>query len=124
MARVLVVDDNKQIKDVLTKVLTSVGYDVIEEEDGEQALEIYGGGGIDVVVLDVMTGGTNTLMDFRRDFPDVKMIAIVGSGLCGEVTDLEMALGIGADKAIGKPFKLDDFFDDIKELSTPQGVPT
>ena len=59
-------------------------------------------------------------MDLRRDFPDIKIIAISGGGMCGDVSYLDMALGVGANRAIGKPFVLDDFLESVEELLAPE----
>ncbi len=119
MAHILVIDDEVQIREVLRTVLERVGYVVSEAGDGIQGLRIYAQGGVDLVVTDIIMpqkGGIDTIMDLRRDFPDVKIIAISGGGMCGEVSYLDMAIGVGADRAIGKPFVLDDFLAAVEEL--------
>jgi len=123
MAHILVIDDEVQIRDVLRTVLERVGYQVTEAGDGNEGLQIYAEGGIDLVVTDIIMpekGGIDTIMDLRRDFPDVKVIAISGGGMCGDVSYLDMALGVGADRAIGKPFVLDDFLESVEELLSPK----
>ena len=123
MAHILVIDDEVQIRDVLRTVLERVGYQVTEAGDGNEGLQIYAEGGIDLVVTDIIMpekGGIDTIMDLRRDFPGVKVIAISGGGMCGDVSYLDMALGVGADRAIGKPFVLDDFLESVEELLSPK----
>ena len=123
MAHILVIDDEVQIRDVLRTVLERVGYEVTEAGDGNEGLQIYAEGGIDLVVTDIIMpekGGIDTIMDLRRDFPDVKVIAISGGGMCGDVSYLDMALGVGADRAIGKPFVLDDFLESVEDLLSPK----
>ena len=123
MAHILVVDDEIQIRDVLRTVLERVGYEVTEAGDGVEGLQIYAEGNIDLVVTDIIMpekGGIDTIMDLRRDYPDVKIIAISGGGMCGDVSYLDMALGVGADRAIGKPFVLDDFLESVEELLSPK----
>jgi CheY-like chemotaxis protein len=119
MPHVLVIDDEVQIREVLRTVLERVGYSVSEAADGLQGLRIYADGGIDLVVTDIIMpekGGIDTIMDLRRDFPECKIIAISGGGMCGDVSYLDMAIGVGADRAIGKPFVLDDFLAAVEEL--------
>ena len=123
MAHILVIDDEVQIRDVLRTVLERVGYEVTEAGDGNEGLQIYAEGGIDLVVTDIIMpekGGIDTIMDLRRDFPGVKVITISGGGMCGDVSYLDMALGVGADRAIGKPFVLDDFLESVEELLSPK----
>jgi len=119
MAHILIIDDEVQIREVLRTVLERVGYTVSEAGDGVEGLRVYAKGGIDLVVTDIIMpqkGGIDTIMDLRRDFPEVKIIAISGGGMCGEVSYLDMAIGVGADRAIGKPFVLDDFLAAVEEL--------
>ncbi len=119
MAHILVIDDEVQIREVLRTVLERIGYKVTEAADGVEGLQIYAKGGIDLVVTDIIMpekGGIDTIMDIRRDYPEVKIIAISGGGMCGDVSYLDMALGVGADRAIGKPFVLDDFLESVEEL--------
>ena len=119
MAHILVIDDEVQIRDVLRTVLERVGYEVTEAGDGNEGLQIYAEGNIDLVVTDIIMpekGGIDTIMDLRRDFPEAKIIAISGGGMCGDISYLDMALGVGADRAIGKPFVLDDFLESVEDL--------
>ncbi|MDK1020578.1 MAG: response regulator [Candidatus Hydrogenedentes bacterium] len=123
MAHILVIDDEVQIREVLRTVLERVGYKVTEAGDGIKGLEIYAEGGIDLVVTDIIMpekGGIDTIMDLRRDYPGVKIIAISGGGMCGDISYLDMALGVGADRAIGKPFVLDDFLESVEDLLSPK----
>ena len=120
MPHILVIDDEEQIREVLRTVLERVGYTVSEAGNGIEGLKIYRENDIDVVVTDIIMpekGGIDTIMDLRRDYPGVKIIAISGGGMCGEVSYLDMALGVGADRAIGKPFVLDEFLKAVRELT-------
>ncbi len=119
MPHILVIDDEVQIREVLRTVLERVGYSVSEAGNGLEGLKIYADGGVDLVVTDIIMpekGGIDTIMDLRRDFPNCKIIAISGGGMCGEVSYLDMAIGVGANRAIGKPFVLDDFLAAVEEL--------
>lgn len=119
MAHILVIDDEVQIREVLRTVLERIGYEVTEAGDGVEGLQICAQGGIDLVVTDIIMpekGGIDTIMDIRRDYPELKIIAISGGGMCGDVSYLDMALGVGADRAIGKPFVLDDFLESVEVL--------
>lgn len=125
MPRILVIDDEEQIREVLRTVLERVGYDVAEAENGAQGIDIYANNEFDLVVTDIIMpekGGIDTIMDLRRDYPECKIIAISGGGMCGEVSYLDMAIGVGADRAIGKPFVLDEFLDAVKELTGAQAT--
>ncbi len=120
MARILLIDDEQEIREVLRTVLERVGHDVSEAENGEIGIQTYRDQDIDLVVTDIIMpekGGIDTIMDLRRDYPKVKIIAVSGGGMCGDVSYLDMAIGVGADRAIGKPFVLDEFLAAVEELT-------
>lgn len=131
MARILVIDESVQIRDVLRTVLERVGYEVVEAGDGNEGLAFFisafkNKNPFDVVVTNIIMpekGGIDTIMDLRREFPNCKIIAIAGGGVLeGEtlpeksVSYLDVALGVGADRSIGKPFVLDDFLEAVEDL--------
>jgi len=125
MPHILIVDDEEQIREVLRTVLERVGYTVDEAENGLVAIEFCQSNAVDLVVTDIIMpekGGIDTIMDLRRDFPEVKIIAISGGGMCGDVSYLDMAIGVGADKAIGKPFVLDEFLESVRELTFTEAI--
>jgi CheY-like chemotaxis protein len=120
MPRILIIDDEEQIREVLRTVLERVGYDVEEAANGSEGLRLYADNEFDLVVTDIIMpekGGIDTIMDLRRDYPNCKIIAISGGGMCGEVSYLDMAIGVGADRAIGKPFVLDEFLEAVRDLT-------
>lgn len=81
MARILVVDDNKIVRDLIRGVLERAGYEVREAQDGAEALDLAQQTGFDVLVTDlVMPGprGTELLQRFRSQLPEVKVIAMSG----------------------------------------------
>jgi CheY-like chemotaxis protein len=120
MSRILLIDDEQEIREVLRTVLERVGHEVSEAENGEQGIQLYREEDFDLVVTDIIMpekGGIDTIMDLRRDYPDVKIIAVSGGGMCGDVSYLDMAIGVGADRAIGKPFVLDEFLAAVNELT-------
>jgi CheY-like chemotaxis protein len=127
MPHILIVDDEEQIREVLRTVLERVGYTVEEAENGNIAVDYCQNHDVDLVVTDIIMpekGGIDTIMDLRKDFPGVKIIAISGGGMCGDVSYLDMAIGVGADKAIGKPFVLDEFLESVRELTFTEAIPS
>ena len=102
-ARVLVVDDEPIVRDVLTRYLSKSGYRVESAEDGEAALERFAAEPPDLVLLDLMLPGVDGIEVFTRirvdhDTPVIMLTAR------GEETDRVVGLEIGADDYIPKPF--------------------
>ena len=103
MARVLVVDDDPTVREVVVQYLRVGGHDVVEATDGETALELHRTGRHDLVVLDLMLPGIDGIEVCRRlheqhDVPVIMLTAL------GEETDRVVGLEVGADDYVTKPF--------------------
>ncbi|MEO1338763.1 MAG: response regulator, partial [Myxococcota bacterium] len=69
MRTILVIDDDARIRDLVAEYLSSRGFSVLTAEDGEQGLAKASGGGIDLIVLDVMMPGKDgfeVVRDLRK----------------------------------------------------------
>jgi len=103
MARVLVVDDDLTVREVLASYLRARHHEVVEAGDGEQALRLMRERPADLVVLDLMLPGIDGLEVCRRlrtigDVPVVMLTAL------GSEADRVLGLELGADDYVGKPF--------------------
>lgn len=83
--RVLVVDDEKNIRDLLRMTLTKAGYEVLEAEDGAKAVEILRQDDnplmVDVITCDIRMpkmNGVEAIAFFRKEFPSVPVVVITG----------------------------------------------
>ncbi len=92
--RVLVVDDEPDVRKVIKRILTQAGYDVIEAEDGEKAIEAINEGEnpllLDVIISDIRMpkiNGVEAINYFQQQWPRVPLIVLTG------FPDLEMAIG-------------------------------
>ena len=92
--RVLVVDDEPDIRKVVKMALTKAGYDVIEAEDGEKAIEAIQEGEnpllLDVIICDIRMpkiNGIEAINYFQQQWPRVPIIVLTG------FPDMEMAIG-------------------------------
>ncbi|GAB3784138.1 response regulator transcription factor [Nocardioides ungokensis] len=103
MARVLVVDDDHTVREVVVSYLRAHGHDVLEVGDGEAALVAMRDAPADLVVLDLMLPGIDGLEVCRRlrDGGDVPVIMLTA---LGAETDRVVGLEIGADDYVTKPF--------------------
>ncbi len=117
---VLVVDDESQVRDVMTRVLTGIGYRVLEVENGNAALSLFRERGkeIDLVVLDVVMpsmGGPETFLRLKEMDPAVSVLVVTGFTTNGIAHEL---LENGADGFVEKPLDLKVFTDKVKELTS------
>ena len=90
--RVLVVDDEPDIRKIVRLTLQKAGHDVLEAEDGEKATEIINEGEnrlmLDVIICDIhmpKVSGVEVIAYFRKEYPRVQLIVLTG------VADVEMA---------------------------------
>lgn len=101
--RVLVVDDEAIVRDVLTRYLEKEGFRVDSAADGQEALELAARSRPDVVLLDLMLPKVDGLEVFRRirAHDDVPVVMITAKG---EEVDRLVGLELGADDYVAKPF--------------------
>jgi two-component system, NtrC family, response regulator AtoC len=108
MNKVLIVDDEQNIRLVLAAMLKKEGYDVVSATDGREALQVLEGGKIDVVVSDLKMphlDGMGLLNCITEQYPEVPVIMITAHGTVATAVE---ALKKGALDYITKPFELDD----------------
>jgi DNA-binding response OmpR family regulator len=104
--RVLVVDDDATVRDVVARYLGDAGYRVEVAADGESALEAAAQARPDAVVLDLMLPGTSGLDVCRSLRAGQAPPAIVMLTALGEEDDRIRGLELGADDYVTKPFSL------------------
>ncbi len=103
MQRVLVVDDEPRILEVVQKYLTREGFQVATASDGEAALATFNSHNPDLIVLDLMLPKLDGLEVFRRMRAKTAVPVIMLTAK-GEETDRIVGLELGADDYITKPF--------------------
>src|SRR5438093_11766200 len=101
--RVLVVDDEPMVLEVLTRYLTREGFGVDTAGDGEAAMATFEANRPDLVLLDLMLPRLDGLEVFRR-IRDRSATAVIMLSAKGEETDRVVGLELGADDYITKPF--------------------
>lgn len=105
--RVLVVDDEKNIRDLIRMALTKAGYDVLEAEDGAKAVEVLRKDDnplmVDVITCDIRmpkVNGIEAIAFFRKEFPSIPVVVITG------FPETEMAVSLlkqGVSDYVPKP---------------------
>ncbi len=120
MARILVADDEQNIRLLLRRVLERAGHTVAEAANGNQALELLGRMRFDLVILDVVMpgkGGIETLIEARDDNRDLKVIVISGKVDTTSQAFQNLASHFGASRIVSKPFEPADIIRDVEELT-------
>jgi DNA-binding response OmpR family regulator len=107
MARVLIVDDNDDIRLLLRMLLESERHDVVTARSGSEVAHLAEANDIDLVMLDVQMpelDGWSTLTEFRRRFGDSPPVVLCT--VKGQPADVARAFELGADGYVVKPFEL------------------
>lgn len=124
MTSVLVIDDSEEIRDLLSQILTSLGYVARAAETGMLGVKAFQDAPADVVLLDMFMpdrDGLETLRDLRRISPGVRVIAMTGGGAYKNVGILKPALLLGARKLLYKPVTPTELRDAVEEvMAAPQ----
>jgi two-component system, OmpR family, alkaline phosphatase synthesis response regulator PhoP len=106
-SRILVVDDEPKIAQIVSVYLERDGYRVVRATDGKEALEIARSGSLALVILDVMLpvlSGWDVCRELRRD-PKTAELPIIMLTARDDVADRVVGLELGADDYVVKPFE-------------------
>ena len=121
MSRLLIADDNVDLRESLKLVLESVGYEVSLAPDGTRALEQQRRAPADVLITDIFMpdrDGLETITAFRREFPATRIVAMSGGGVRVDgALYLETAEVAGADAVLRKPFDPDALLQVLRDLA-------
>ena len=119
MARILVIEDDVAVRTVIRKMLVKNGHEVIEAPDGKVGIKHFWESPADLIITDILMPekeGIVTIMELRRDFPDVSILAISGGGVITSSDYLALAKKIGATHTLSKPFKSKELIGVVEEL--------
>lgn len=119
MARILIIDDDDQIRSTLHQVLEIEGHKVMDASNGKEGLKLFREKGADLVITDILMPekqGIETIEELRRDFPQVKIIAISGGGRVAPYDYLDMARKSGALLTLTKPFDRGELLEAVNAV--------
>ncbi len=105
-SKVLVVEDEPDIAELVRYNLERDAFEVVTAGHGEDGLRLARGGGVDVILLDIMLPGIDGLEVLRRlkAEPVTRSIPVILLTSKSEENDIVVGLGIGADDYVTKPF--------------------
>ncbi len=123
MATILIVEDNKHMRDMLVQLMEFRQHNVVSAENGKQALEYLEAKSFDLLITDIVMpekDGLSTILDFKRKNSGIKTIAISGGDrLFAGNQYLQIAQNIGADRVLLKPFDVKHLLSAIDTLLAP-----
>ena len=118
MERILIVDDDEQVRQVLRLMLEHEGYAVTEAQDGRAGLERWREEPADLLLTDILMpeqDGIETIREVRRGWPDAKIIAFTGGGKSG-MDYLTIARKLGAQLTLEKPLDRKTLIAAVQEV--------
>ncbi len=118
MARVLIIEDDEIVRDVLKMMLEMEGHEVMETPDGNVGIKLYHEKPSDLVIIDIFMPckeGLETISELAESFRDVKIIAVSGGGHC-QLDFLDSAKKLGASRTLRKPFTRKEMLKTVDEV--------
>jgi DNA-binding response OmpR family regulator len=120
VARILVIEDEPSIRALYLAILRDAGHEAAEAPDGAVGVRLFRENPADVVITDIIMPekeGIEVIMELRRDFPDVKIIAVSGGGkVTTTETCLRLAKSLGAVLTIAKPVSPKELLTAVGEV--------
>jgi DNA-binding response OmpR family regulator len=118
--RILIIEDDPQIRSVICYILEREGYEVDEADDGQAGIRLYRENPADLIITDIILPnlpGSSVISRLWYEFPELKVIAISGGGVAyGPSEYLNFARELGARRILPKPFKRDELLAAVREV--------
>lgn len=119
MARILIVDDTADMRELLKNIVELAGHQIVEAESGRAGLERFTAQPADLVMTDIIMpdmDGNELIAKLRAVAPKVKIVAVSGGGRVRNLGVLQVAQKFGADRVLSKPFRKEDVLRVVDEL--------
>ena len=117
--KILLIEDVRVERKKLKRWLEELGCEVIEASNGNEGLDLYHDNLPDLVITDIVMPekeGIEMMIELRKDFPDIKIIAISGAGIKEPGEFLDLAKHLGAMRTFVKPIDKGELLDAVLEL--------
>lgn len=125
MTRIIVIDDEEDLRALLQQALERAGYDVVLAANGAAGLALHRAHSADLVITDIFMPdkeGIETIRELKQEFPKLRIIAMSGRGNLGKLDYLSMASELGALSVLQKPFDAKTLLESVQEaLRVPGG---
>ena len=118
MAKIFVIDDDDQVRDMLCQMLEQAGHETVDFPSAVEGMEAFRKSPAELVIVDILMpekDGLQMIQELVVEFPDAPIIAISG-GMKGNTAWLPIARKIGAKRVIKKPFEMSFLLDAVSEV--------
>jgi DNA-binding response OmpR family regulator len=119
MPGILIVEDDRELREMLKISLIRHKYTVLEAADGKEAITHFKPSITDLVITDLIMpdeDGLKVIMRLREIKPSLRVIAISGGGKAGPGSYLNLAKALGANAVFSKPFSVNELIAKIEML--------
>jgi DNA-binding NtrC family response regulator len=127
MARILVIDDEEDVRAVVGGALRTAGHEVLFAPEGAQGLTLMRspqGKSVQLVITDILMPekeGLETIRDLKSEFPDIRIIAMSGGGkVLKSTSHFFTADELGAHAVLRKPFDTQTLLDTVRTALPPR----
>ncbi|MBL4693645.1 MAG: response regulator [Magnetovibrio sp.] len=114
----MVIDDEEMVRESLRITLETAGYEVTDAENGNVGILLHQQKQFQLIITDlIMPGkeGIETIIELKRDYPGIKIIAISGGGRTAFSDYLNIASELGVTATLQKPFQEDDLTTCVRD---------
>ena len=114
--KILIVDDEQHVRQLLSKVLRKEGYEIYTAADGREGLQIFQDNNIDVIISDIkmpVMDGIEFLHEVKAQQPDVGFILITAFATTETAID---AIKSGAQDYVTKPFDINEIINAVRKI--------
>jgi CheY-like chemotaxis protein len=122
MSTILIIDDQPELRQLLRRALEASGYEVEEAVDGQEGMKCFLRRPADLVLTDIFMpekDGLEIIREMRQISPGVRVIAMSGGGMMGNLDILRIARSLGAHKVLAKPFGIGDLRQTVRDALEP-----
>lgn len=119
MPLILIIDDDDNYRTMLKRTLEREGYETAVAENGKRGMELARSSAPDLVITDLVMPekeGIETIIELKKEYPGLQIIAISGAGNSGPEDYLKLAKHLGSSYTFAKPFPREELIKVVKEL--------
>jgi YesN/AraC family two-component response regulator len=122
MENILIIDDETPIRSMVRLILERAGYTVREAQDGIEGIRVFRETPADLIITDLIMpnkDGIGMIIELKKDFPELKIIAMSGGGLNRPEGYLRGAQKLGAACTLSKPLNRNDLLRAVRDTLNP-----
>ena len=119
--RILVIDDESQIRSMISEMLADTPYEVVTAINGFEGVKVvHEHSDIEIIITDILMPekeGIEVICEVKREFRHIKVLAISGGGVVDADSYLTVAKRLGADAVLPKPFTWEELLQALESLT-------